>query len=372
MRICMLLHKDVEHDSRVRREATALAAAGHRVTLVHLPPGDGDPGLQGVECVSATCPPALRRWLPWRSHRLVEVARMIREVLRARADAVHCHDVAMLVPGYFAARARGSRLVYDSHELATGVPYHSRAWGLLVATIERLLVPRCDAVITVSEGIADRLQVRYALPTRPAVVRNVPDLPADGEARDLRKELGIGDAPLILHQGAVARSRGCETLIRAIDGLDQAHLVFLGAEGGYVRGLEDLARSEGVSARVHFVPPVPLERLLSHTRQADTGVSLLEANCENHRLALPNKAFEYLSAGLPVLVTEDSELSGLIADLDVGESADPSSPADVRDHLRSVLSRRGDTPFHHRIKIAGQRLSWSLEKARLIEVYENL
>ena len=365
----MLLHKSVEYDGRVRREARALDEAGHRVVVIHLPPGE----VKGLpfETAVATCPPGLRRWLPFRSHRLLEVARLIRAAVALRPDAVHCHDVAMLVPGYLAARLRDARLIYDSHELATGVPYHSRAWGWLVAAIERLLVPRCDAVITVSDGIADRLQARYGLATRPAVIRNIPDLPRDGEAPDLRAELGIGEAPLVLHQGAVAEARGCEALVEAIGGLDDAHLLFLGAEGPYASGLERLARERALSARVHLMPPVELDRLLAHTRQADAGVSLLEPNCDNHRLALPNKVFEYLRAGVPVLVTRDSELSRIVAELEVGESADPSDPADVGEGLRSILASR-DAALRKRIVSAAEDLSWEREQGKLLDLYAGL
>ncbi len=85
-----------------------------------------------------------------------------------------------------APRARwltGARLVYDSHELATSVPYRERAWAWFVSFIERLVVPRCAAVITVSDGIAERLRSRYGLRETPAVVRNVSALAPGGARR---------------------------------------------------------------------------------------------------------------------------------------------------------------------------------------------
>src|SRR5204862_3123151 len=123
-------------------------------------------------------------------------------------------------------------LVYDSHELATGVEYRSGAWEQLVAGLEAVLVPRCAAVITVSDGIADRLRDRYGLHTRPAVVRNVSDLVDAGDARGpgMRARLGLPvGAPVVLHQGSAAPGRGCEILIAAVAGIPSAHLVLLGA-----------------------------------------------------------------------------------------------------------------------------------------------
>jgi glycosyltransferase involved in cell wall biosynthesis len=294
---------------------------------------------------------------------------MARLARRARPDAVHAHDVAMLVPAYIAARlSRGARLVYDSHELATGVPYRSRPWALLVAAIERLLVPRCDAVITVSDGIADRLAERYSLRERPSTIRNVCDLPPPGAApaADLRTELGVGEAPIVLHQGAVAPHRGCEALVRATAELDGAHLIFLGAEGPFANRLRGLALDLGLDDRVHFRPPVSLESLLSYTAQADVGVSLLEASCENHRLALPNKVFEYMAAGVPVVVSVLPELERFLAEHPIGCAVDPSDPSAVARALNQVLVASGQAG-----KCPGrvQPLRWNEEAAPLLSIY---
>ena len=96
--------------------------------------------------------------------------------------------------------------------------------------------------------------------------------------------------------------------------LPAAHLVFLGSSpfSGYEDGLREQAAAAGLADRVHFLPSVPLERLLEHTADADVGVSLLQDTCENHRLALPNKVFEYVAAGVPVVVSDLPELTRLV------------------------------------------------------------
>jgi glycosyltransferase involved in cell wall biosynthesis len=374
MRICMLLHKSVEHDGRVRREARALSEAGHRVEVVHLPTSLPGPAL-AEEPFSLT-PATLPRWrrLPLKLHRLAEAFNMARLTRRARPDAVHAHDVAMLVPGYIAAKLCRARLVYDSHELATGVPYRSRPWALLVAAIERLLVPRCDLVVTVSGGIADRLSERYALVERPTVVRNACDLPPPGavSAPDLKRVLGIGDAPLVLHQGAVAPDRGCETLARAIAEVDGAHLLFLGAEGPYADRLHALAVGLGVDSRVHFHPPVRLDSLLSYTAQADVGVTLLEGTCENHRLALPNKVFEYVSARIPVVASELPELENLVRTHGIGWVADPCDPASTAAELRRALQQVSQRGMQDDLDDAQSALSWRREAESLKLAYAAL
>jgi glycosyltransferase involved in cell wall biosynthesis len=370
MRIAMLLHKSVEHDSRVRRAGRALVDAGHEVTVLHLPrrPGELDGELDGFRVRSVTPPAWVRERMPTVVYRAVFLAAFVLALLRVRPDAVHAHDAAMLAPGWIGAWAVGADLVYDSHELATGVPYREPLWGWAISALERFAVPRCRAVITVSDGIAERLEERYDLRRRPAVVRNLPD-PAetdpDFEAPDLREELGLGAGmPLVLHLGAVARDRGCETLVRGMANVPEAHLLFLGAEGDFAGALGRLAKEEGLPDRVHFLPPVPVSQIRDHVRQADLGVSLLADTCDNHRLALPNKVFEYLDAGIPVLAADLPELRRLLGHMPDASLVDPNDPLAVRSVIldRCGSRRRGADRGTF-------RLSWGAEAARLVAVY---
>jgi glycosyltransferase involved in cell wall biosynthesis len=379
----MLLHKSVAHDTRVQREAGALSAAGHEVTVVHLPPPEESAPLAAPALGEAAVPSfrlrsaTLRRGRQRLPHRIrlgTEATRLALRAASSEPDAIHAHDAAMLLPGLLAARRAGAQLVYDSHELATGVPYRDRTWSAMVAAAERIGAPRADAVIAVSDGIATRLSERYPLRTAPTVIRNLPDLPPPGAtpAPDLRRQLGVGEAPLVLHQGAVAAGRGGETLVRALAGLEDAHLLLLGAEGPYAERLAGLAGELGIDDRVHLWRPVPPSMLLSHTAQADVGVSLLEDSCENHRLALPNKLFEYLAAGLPVVVSDLPEAAKLVRSHAVGWCADPADPQSVAAALRAALAQRRDAALRGRVERAASELTWKQEKQRLLDLYRRL
>lgn len=365
----MLLHKTVVHDGRVLREAGALADAGHDVVIVHLPGGDEEVA-GGFRLRSAT-PLAWTRRLPRTLWRIVALASIALGARAERPDVVHANDIAMLIPGYLAARLSGAALVYDTHEYAVGVPYRRAVWAWLAAAIERLLIRRCDAVITVSGGIADRLQQRYDLAERPIVLRNVPDLPPPvaGNGPDLRERMGIGGAPLVLHQGAVADGRGGGNLVRAVAQMDAAHLLFLGVDDAFAGRLGELGRGLGLDGRLHFHPPVALAELLSYTTQADVGVSLLEDTCENHRLALPNKLFEYLAADLPVVVSDLPEMSRLVGERGVGWTTDPGDPADIARVLSTALEECDDPGLHERVREAAAELNWPHERPRLTGLY---
>jgi glycosyltransferase involved in cell wall biosynthesis len=363
----MLLQRTSRFDNRVLREARALAAAGHRVTIVELAPGPrtGEPLADGVTRLSALPPPRLKRLIPFKLHRLISGFAIARAAARLRPDVVHAHDVAMLPSGWLAARRAGALLVYDTHEFALGVAYRTRGFALLVRIVERLFVPRADAVITVSDGIAARLASIYRLRRPPVVVRNTADVSGAVAGAGLRDELGLApDTPLVLHQGAPARHRGCTTLLRAVERLDGVHLVFLGeGEPGFMAELR-----AGANGRVHFVPARPPGQLLAATAEADVGVTLLEDVCENHRLALPNKVFEYVAAGVPVVASDLPELRSLVERYGIGELVDPSDPQSVADGIDAALAR----PRADALASAARELSWDLEQRRLRDLYAEL
>ncbi len=374
MRIAMLLHKSVVHDSRVRREAAALAAAGHDVVVLELADVE-QTSLDGFRRRSVAPPPWVKRRLPFALYRFVFFGAFVRAVLDERPDVIHAHDAAMLLPALGARRLGGARIVYDSHELATSVPYRERTWAMFVAGIERIGVPRSAAVITVSDGIAARMRSLYGLRTLPVVLRNVSSLVRTGADAGLRRRLGLAaDTPLVLHQGAAAMSRGCDTLVRAMAEVDDdAHLVFLGdADDSYDVHLRALVDELGVASRVHFTPSVALSELLDHTAEADVGVTLLQDSCENHRLALPNKLFEYIAAGLPVIGADLPEVSALIAERGIGWTADPEDPVALAAVIRAALQSRGDDLLRARVRAAHTDLQWDVEKRRLTDLYEAL
>jgi glycosyltransferase involved in cell wall biosynthesis len=369
----MLLHKSVEFDSRVRREAGALARAGHSVTVLELAKVRRGETIDGFVRDSVMPPEWMRRHLPFHLYRIAFLVGFVAGLLRVRPDVVHAHDAAMLLPGVIGARLTGAQLVYDSHELATSVPYRERAWAWFVATIERVVVPRCAAVITVADGIAVRLRERYRLADTPTVVRNVSDLKLSGPG-GLRTLLGIDEhTPLVLHQGAPSPARGCEVLVATIERLPGVHLVFLGdAEPGYAATLRELARTHGVQDRVTLLPSVPLERLLAHTAEADVGVTLLQDTCENHRLALPNKLFEYIAAGVPVIAGSLPETRRLVDGYAIGWCVAPDDSAALAQALRTALREREDAGLKRRMKRAREELCWSREQNRLLELYAGL
>ena len=169
----MLLERSqLRADGRVRREVRSLAAAGHEVLLLHHGPKEAEAALvaDGAR-VRSVRPPGragiLLDRLPRNLRRLVLWGCYAWHATRARPDVGMPTTSPMLAPAWLAARTGRAALVYDTHEYAAGLPYHMLLARRLAGLLQRLLVPRCAAVIAVSSEAAETLQRDHRLAIHP-------------------------------------------------------------------------------------------------------------------------------------------------------------------------------------------------------------
>lgn len=271
------------------------------------------------------------RWF-WDAHRRVKEA--LRSVI---ADLYLASDLYVLPACAAAASTREARLVYDSREIYThldssaGRPWVRWLWG----GVEHRYITRADAVLTVNEHIADFLSERYGI-ARPVVLYNAPEMTeAPPVSNRLRKDLGLDDRPIVLYQGLLREGRGLPALVQAMREVEDAHLVIVG-EGALEAELRRSLKALGT--RGHLLPFIPPDRLPAVTASADLGAMIYKDHTLSVRWSLPNKLFEYLAAGLPVLASPLPEIRRVIETHDVGLLADPDDPVAVAAALRRALT----------------------------------
>jgi glycosyltransferase involved in cell wall biosynthesis len=247
-----------------------------------------------------------------------------------------------------------------------------RPWATLFwHALEGRFIRRADAVFTVSPSIAERLATMYGIPS-PAVLYNVPEWQDVARSDRLREVIGVPtDQAIVLHQGNVQHGRGAETLVEAMRQVRGAALVFLGGGAGR-SALEVRVRENGIR-HVHFLDAVPPADLLPITASADIGVTLLEDNCLNHHFALPNKLFEYLMAGLPVVGSDLPEIRRVVAGFDVGTLVDAGDPAAVAGGIQALL----DDPERRaacaaRARPACETFRWERASEPFVRTYRRL
>ncbi len=292
------------------------------------------------------------------------------------ADVVHVHDLPLLKHGAILAREMKARLVFDSHEI-----YHQQE-GLTprlrrqLLRNERRYVRRCDVFITVNEAIADYFQRLHG--RRPMVLLNCADRPPAGfdasSRADLRRRAGLpAEARVVLYQGWISPERNLAALVQAAASLPRdAWLVLIGY-GAYESHLRSLAEGRPWADRVRFLGRVEPEEILALTAGADLGVIPYQPVDLNHRLCSPNKFFEYVQAGVPILAEALPFFEEMKARWGVVEVGRLGSPEGMAEAIRSLLNDSARLAgMREACRKAAAVLHWEAEGRKLLEAYAQL
>jgi glycosyltransferase involved in cell wall biosynthesis len=281
---------------------------------------------------------------------------------RYRGREVRCvnaHSLATLLVGVALAWRHRARLIYDTHELETETVMARGLRRPLLRLVERVLIRFCDGVSVVSPGIADWYATTYKI-ARPVVVRNLP-LAVQEFGLDrmvLRKRFDIRDDALVfLYQGLLARGRLVEVFLSSFAAHPDRHLVLLGF-GPLESEVREFAQRYG---NIHFHPAVPPSEIRGVTVGADVGLCGVADVCLSYHLSLPNKLFEYWSAGIPVLAPALPEIASLVEETAAGWVVHNG------DWMTTVGALERETIDRARpaARTAGRRLTWEAETSVL-------
>lgn len=331
-----------------------------------------------------------RRWLPmngwamrvlkslaWRV--LVDKERFylnlfLQDARRLPASVIVAHDLPLLAVGVALAKERNARLVYDSHELYCEQEF-SRGQRLSWARIERKHIGSCDRIITVNPSIAREIERRYGVTGVEVIYNAEKHVPLKRGSRYLHERFGIApERPVLLFQGGLSAGRNIEMLVEAMKfpQVDNVHLVLLGS-GQLALRLQRLITRNGLQARVHLHPAVAQSELLDITRSADAGVIPYQPICLNNYYCTPNKLFEFIAAGLPILASDLPELRRLVQGNGIGMVADLSSPQLIAEAVEALFAERERMlAWRERLLVVRPRLSWQAEGEKLKRIYRTL
>ena len=278
-----------------------------------------------------------------------------------KQSLIWSNDLDTLPACFLTSKIKNKTLVFDSHEYFTEVPELIPRPKIQAfwKRIERFILPKLTKVITVCNGIAEIYRKEYNIEVK--VVRNVPYLKVFNSPSEKKEKI-------ILYQGAINVNRGIETMVKAMQYIDNATLHLIG-KGDISEVIQQLVQQLNLNDRVKLLGEIPHQELKSYTQQATIGLSLEEDVGLNYRLALPNKLFDYIHAEIPVLVANLPEMSDLVKKYNIGEIAQSNDPKIIANQINEMLTNENQlTNWKANAAKAKQELNWEKESEIIKEV----
>ncbi len=374
-RIAVAVISDLVTDQRVHKVCRALHEEGHAVTLIGAKRNRSLP-LYPRSYKTSRIPMLFQKKIFFYGEFNL---RLFFRLLFIRTDIILGNDLDTMPACWLASKIRRKPLVYDTHEYYLGMP-ELKGRPLVFKTwkaIEAFIFPRLEYIYTICDSFCDLYRKDYQKELR--AVRNVPYLHEENPAEVPDPAEIIDRIPegknILLFQGAgINPERGVEELVLAMKYLDPSayHLLIIGG-GDIFEQIVRLIDDMDLRDRITILPKQPFELLRKVTRKAHLGLSLDKPTNINHVYGLPNKIFDYLHCGVPVLVSRLVELEKIVENYRVGTFIDNHDPAHIADRIKEVF---GDRPrmdmWKENTWKLRQECNWEKESKIVISIFKQV
>lgn len=303
---------------------------------------------------------------------------------KEKPDILSCHDWFPLLLGYLASRTlfgkKRPSLIYDSHELEMARAKASKRRSIttrFIMALEKFLIKRSEAVIVVNESIAGVIAETYNLERNPIVVRNIPEYwQYSAEVAEKQREYyknKFKHAPenkIIMYHGIISRGRGLENIFKALASIDKNVIMIVLGYGESLPYYKRMVEELNLSKRVFFHDAVDFDHLYQYICIADIGLCLIENYCLSYYLSLPNKLFECIQAGVPVIGSNFPEISRIIDEYKIGITCNPDDMDEIAENLEKLLTDNESYKVYKKnVFKAKELLNWDKERKVLIDLY---
>ena len=362
----------ITHESRIERETNTI---GSFLGIKNIIYGTYEAGQDKKQIISEH---VLIKRLTFRPKNIGLIKKIIfilkfyydcfKEARHDNLDIVNIHSLSLLPLGVLLKKVLKIKLIYDAHELETETHQLFGLRKILSKKLESLCIKYFDAAIFVSSSIQDWYINEYKekCPIS-CVVENAPTY-RNFENHDIfRKKFNINkNTKIFLYQGALSNGRGIESILSAFENPeDNICLVIMGF--GH---LEEFCRkAANCNESIFFHEAVLPKKLFEYTCSADYGINLIEPMCLSYELCLPNKFFEYLMAGLPVLSSNLIEPKKIINNYSVGVIVEDFEINSIKKSIRALLTK-DDDEFKKSLKMLVNERSWNIQQKVLTNFYE--
>lgn len=370
MKICMLTTTHRPHDGRIFEKESKSLAKEHDVTIVAPSDGNGSSVADGIRIVTVTRPDSV-------ALHPVTLLRLLRACLAEDADIYHCHEPDALLIGVLAKYLKGKRLVYDIHEhwpseipfdlgIRNGSPVQ-RVLSALVSRVEFTLARRAERTFAVSESVAARFRERGI---EPAILSNysIADLEIPYNSNRIGRNLMFMAGNMQSFHGV---GECIEAVTRVRERYPDVSLTLVG------NAREDLKERISGFCRDGFVASagfLPYRAMYEKLNEGVAGLLVFQPTYYNVSIGLPNKLFDYMLLGLPVIASDLPEIRTVVDRADCGILVDPGSVSEIADAIAYLFDHPKEA---RRMGANGRRAiletyNWSAMEADLLRTYRSL
>jgi len=355
-RIIISVTSDLSTDQRVLKVARSCFANGYEVQLIGRHLKDSKP---------LNLPFHYNRMKLIFSHSVLFYAefniRLFFHLFFSASDIFLSNDTDTLPANYLAARLRRKKLIFDAHELFPEVPelVNRPKARKIWERIEKFIFPHLTCSYTVCDSISEYYQNKYNI--HMDVIRNVPYY---RQLKDREIKISFPNQKIILYQGALNTGRGLEWVLEAMPYVINGILVIIG-DGDIRQELEVLTKTLQIEEKVVFLGKIEAEKLYEYTPSAAIGLCLLEKKGLSYYYALPNRIFDYLQTGVPVLATRFPEIVNIVETYNTGVLIDHYEPMYLSKVINEMLAFPLDTSHYDSI---AKNICWENEEKILMRV----
>lgn len=291
-----------------------------------------------------------------------------------RPKMVNVHTLEFL-PLTVLAKFFSITVIYDTHEYETEKSNLKGLRKKISKIIEKIFIRYCDRVIVVGHSIANEYHRLYPKIDKPYVVLNTPPLKAIEKANIFREKFAITNKQnIFLYQGGLLKNRGIEVLLKIfsdsdfINGFDRQPIIVFMGFGTLEGAIKEYAKKHPT---IFFHEAVAPQNLLNYTSSADYGVCFVEDTCLSYRYCMPNKVFEYIMAGLPLVVSSLDELKRLVEQNQIGVVSKGNQMANFMQAIKQIQKMDKDK-LKINLEKARATYNWEEQEKVLMQIYKGL
>jgi glycosyltransferase involved in cell wall biosynthesis len=370
IKVCILTSVHPPFDGRIfHKEAVTLVKSGYDVVLIAQ--HDSEEIVNGVRIVPLPHPKN-------RFERVTKVTwKLLTLALKERADIYHFHDPELLPVCVLLKLCTRAKFIYDVHEHYPNAITH-RFWipkwlrqitAKLFSLFERISVRFFNFIIYTTHPVGERY-VRMKIPSE-----KIENYPLTDLARSFKRD----PKEHIIYLGGMSRIRGTLELIKAFSIVIERHpewqLILLGKTSPAVfsNEVEDLIHELEIGDSVQMISWVPYEEKERYSSQASIGV-VTYLPYANHICCLPNKLFDYMLVGIPVICSNFDIYREIVEGNECGLTVDPTDPEEIARAIMFMIEHPDEAAVmgENGRRAIARKYNWENEGKRLLNLYSGV